>query len=94
MSAFDRQDAASISPSQIEKVLTSMQEAERKPGTLVRHLTILKAIFNRAKRHGLVRDNPATLVKTPKPNNMLVRYLTAEQEAQLFDLSHPPITRS
>ena len=52
---------------------------------MVRHLTVLKAIFNRAKRLRLVRENPAVFVKTIKPNNVLVRYLTSEQEDVLLD---------
>jgi integrase len=86
--AFGDQDAATITARQIESVLTALQGQGRKPATLMRHLTVLKATFNRAKRLGLLRDNPATLVKTAKPNNVLVRYLTPDQEAAL--LKHLP----
>ena len=76
ITAFGEQDAATITPRQIEKVLTTLQAEGKEPATMVRHLTVLKATLNRARRLGLLRENPATLVKAPKPNNVLVRYLT------------------
>ena len=84
--AFGDQDANTITVRQIEKVLTNLQNAGKQPATLVRHLTVLKAAFNRAKRLGLVKDNPACLVQAPRVNNILVRYLTPDQEERL--LSH------
>ena len=86
LDAFGDQDAATITPRQIERVLTDLQTKGREPATLVRYLTTLKAVFNRAKRLGLLRDNPAALVQTPKVNNVLVRYLTPDQEAALLDV--------
>jgi integrase len=88
LTAFGDQDASTITIRQIEKVLTDLQDEGMQPATLVRHLTLLKAAFNRAKRLGLVKENPACLVKPPKVNNVLVRYLTPDQEATL--LSHLP----
>lgn len=83
--AFGEQDAATITPRQIEKLLADLQTEGKEPATLVRHLTVLKATFNRARRLGLLRDNPAAFVKTPKPNNVLVRYLTPAQETLLLE---------
>ena len=85
VSAFADQYAATITPRQIERVLTDLQQDGREAATLVRYLTTLKAAFNRAKRLGLLKDNPACLVHTPKVNNVLVRYLTPNQEAALLD---------
>ena len=70
---------------QIEQVLTELRQAGRRPATLVRHVAVLKAAFNRAKSHGLVKDNPAERVSLPKVNNELVRYLTADQETELLE---------
>ena len=47
----------------------NLQAEGKQPATLVRHLAVLKATFNRAKRLGLMKENPATLVKPPKVNN-------------------------
>src|SRR5438046_2424894 len=59
IAAFGEQDAATITARQIEKALTTLQSEGREPSTLQRHLTVLKATFNRAQRLGLVKDNPA-----------------------------------
>lgn len=88
ISAFGDQDAATITARQIEKVLSTLQNEGKQPATLVRHLTVLRATFNRAKRLSLLSENPAAHVKTAKPNNVLVRYLTQDQEAHL--LTHLP----
>jgi len=85
LTAFGDQEANSITVRQIEKVLTDLHNQGMQPATLIRHLTVLKAAFNRAKRLGLVKENPACLVKTPKVNNVLVRYLTQDQEAALLE---------
>ena len=46
---------------------------------------VLKAVFNNAKRLGILKDNPAACVQAPKVNNVLVRYLTDGQEASLLE---------
>ena len=83
--AFRNQDAATISPRQIEQVLAKLQSEGRQPATLARHLTVLKAVFNRAIRLGMMSMNPCTHVKIAKANNVLVRYLTNEQERLLLE---------
>ena len=84
MATFGEQDANTITARQIERVLADLQGEGRQPATLLRYLTVLKAVFNRGKRLSLLRENPAALVANPKPNNVLVRYLTDDQEAQLL----------
>jgi integrase len=85
LDAFGEQDASTITPRQIERVITHLQAEGREPATVVRYLTLLKAVFNRGKRLGLLCENPATRVQAPKPNNVLVRYLTEVQEARLLE---------
>ena len=92
LAAFGDQDAASITCRQIEKVLSGLQADGKEPATLIRHLTVLKATFNRAKRLGLLRENPATFVRTAKPNNVLVRYLTPGQESMLLQTPSPRLS--
>ena len=96
MTAFHDHDAATITPRQIERVLSDLQTEGKQPATLLRHLAVLKATFNRAKRLGLIKENPAALVKPPKVNNMLVRYVTAEQESRLLEqlpLQYKPVVQ-
>jgi len=52
LSAFGEQDANTITPRQIERVLTELQTELRKPATVLRYLTVLKAARNRGKRLG------------------------------------------
>src|SRR5262249_20125566 len=85
IAAFGEQDATTITVRQVEQVLRELQTDGKQPSTLVRHLAVLKATLNHAKRLGLIRENPATLVKPPTVNNVLVRYLTAEQETRLLE---------
>jgi integrase len=93
ISAFGDQDVATITSRQIERALSDLKNEGRKigeelryrqPATLVRYLTVLKAIFNRAVRLGTLATNPAARVQTAKPNNVLVRYLTERQEADVL----------
>jgi integrase len=65
-----------ITVCQIENVLTDLQDEGMQPATLVRHLTVLKAAFNRAKR--------LSLVKAPKVNTVLVQDLMPDQESTLL----------
>ncbi len=85
VTAFGSQDVATIVPRQIERVLTELQTEGKQPATLVRYLTVLKAVFNRAVRLGLLKNRSALMVRVPRVNNVLVRYLTAGQETALLD---------
>jgi len=82
--AFGSQDATTITPRQIERVITDLQAEGKRPATIVRYVTCLKAIFNRGRRLGVLKDNPTHRVELPTVNNMLVRYLTPDQQAVLI----------
>lgn len=84
VAAFGDQDAKTITVRQIEKVLIELHNEGLEPATSLRHLGVLKAVFNRGKRLGLIKENPASLVKPPQVNNVLVRYLTPDQEIRLL----------
>ena len=73
-----------IGPRHIEKVLSALANEGYQPGTILRYFAFLKAALNDARRLGMLKENPASRVKPPKVNNVLVRYLTAEQETTLF----------
>jgi integrase len=78
-------DINKITPRDIERVLTALSSEGYQPGSVLRFLGVVKAILNDAKRLGLLKENPATRVKPPKVNNVLVRYLTPDQEATLLE---------
>ena len=83
--ALGNLNVCKISPRHIEQVLTAMTFDGYAPATVLRHLTVLKATLNDAKRLGLLQENPACRVKPPKVNNVLLRYLSPEQEASLYE---------
>ena len=70
---------------QTRKVLSALADEDYQPGTILRFWGVVKATLNDARRLGLLKENPATKVEPPKVNNVLVRYLTADQETNLLD---------
>ncbi len=78
-------DINKITPRHIERVLASMLDEGYAPGTVLRSFTVLRALLNDAKRLGLLLENPASRVKPPTVNNVLIRYLTEEQEVTLIE---------
>ncbi len=83
--AFGDQDASTITPGQVEQVMITMQNEKYEPATIARYLVVLKSCLNRAVRDGLLQVNPTQKVKPPKVNNVIVRYLTPEQETALLE---------
>ena len=78
-------DISKIGPRHIEKVLTTLAEEGYQPGSVLRIFGVLKAALNDARRLGMLKENPASRVKPPKANNVLIRYLTGDQETKLLD---------
>ncbi len=76
--AFGEQDANTITARQIQRVLADLQ-AKRQQFDGVE-----SRVQYRGKRLGLLRENPAVLAQTPKPNNILVRSFTESQERHLL----------
>ena len=74
-----------IGPRHIEKVLSKLANEGYQPGTVLRFFGVVKAALNDARRLGLLKENPASRVKPPKVNNILIRYLTPDQETTLLD---------
>ena len=82
--AFGDRDATTIRPGEVERRMVELQDQGHKASTVVRYVAVLKAALNRAKRLGLIQGNPALVVRMPRINNVLMRYLTANQEASLL----------
>ena len=83
--AFGDQDARTITPDQVERVLLALQRRDCKPATVHRHFTVLKAILNRITALKLVRAEIVKRVKLPKYHNQIVRYISPRQEEALLD---------
>src|SRR5688500_1736528 len=89
MQAFGDQDAATLTVRQIERVLIDLQADKYEPATCARYLTVLKAALGRGVRLRLLKTNPAIAVTPPRANNILVRYLTSEQQQALLEALPP-----
>jgi len=51
----------------------------------------LSGLFREARKSGLVKENPVALVKKPKMENEIVRYLDREEEARLLAFAPEPL---
>ncbi len=80
---FGRQEAAGISPQEIERKLAELAEGGRSPATINRYRALLSLIYSVGCRNGKVSVNPARLVRLRKENNARIRYLTADEEKTL-----------
>jgi integrase len=72
----------------LEEKLKGKVEGEtrqRTPATVNHYLKFLKAVFNRAVKHGRLTYNPVRAVTLYRENNARNRCLTAEEEAQLME---------
>lgn len=59
--------------------------------TVMQELQILSGLFREAMRRELVEKNPVTLVKKPRLENKIVRYLDENEEKGLLGKAHEPL---
>ncbi len=88
VTAFGDQDAKTLTLSQIRAVHRTLRKEQKKPATIHRHLTVLKAILNHADGLETLLTEIRKKIKVPEGDNKLVRYLTPEQESTL--MAHLP----
>jgi integrase len=71
----------SLSPQDVERIVTTMEAKGRSPQTIRNALTPLRHALNHAVKHGTIPQNPATadLVDLPKKVQRKVDTLTAEE---------------
>jgi site-specific recombinase XerD len=76
---------ADIGPKEVRSYVAALSERELAPSTSARKLAALRALFNSQREHGLLAQNPAELVSTPKRAHNLPRVLKAREAAALLD---------
>ena len=69
----------------IREYLGKLHVNRRKPATVARKLAVLRSFYKFACREGLVHDNPAKLVSSPKLPQRLPAVLSAEDMNALLD---------
>jgi len=88
INAFGDQDAKTIEPKQVQRVLLDFHREGLQPSTIERHLTVLMAILNRQDGLEVVAIVIRKKVKKPEYDNEILRWLTNDQENTL--LPHLP----
>ncbi len=96
LDAFGSTIAEDVKPTQVEQVMSTLKGEGMEPATIHRRLTVLKAIYNRAEKAGIIGKNPVRNVRPPRYDNSLVRFLDMAQEKELFQVLpaylHPIVT--
>jgi integrase/recombinase XerC/integrase/recombinase XerD len=82
--------AGGLSPGQVSakavrRYIASLSQQGAAPRTSARHLASLRALFASQRQHGLVAENPAELVSTPRRPSHLPRVLSARDAGALLD---------
>ena len=69
----------------IREYLARLHFQRRKPATMARKLAALRSFYRYACREGLVNENPAKLVASPRLPQLLPEVMTVEETNQLID---------
>jgi site-specific recombinase XerD len=87
----------SVGPKAVRRYIARLSERSEGPGaprtrgggaapaTTARKLAALRALFASQREHGMIAQNPADLVSTPRRPSHLPRVLSAQQAARLLD---------
>jgi site-specific recombinase XerD len=79
-----------LAPSQLDakavrRYVAGLSEIGLAPSSSARKLAALRALFASQREHGLIAQNPAELVSTPRRGSHLPRVLSAREAAGLLD---------
>jgi site-specific recombinase XerD len=81
---FGSHPVESITPAEIERVLTEAVESNKwLPGTVNRHRSLISLTYRLAMRNGKARENPVRHVSRRRENNARTRFLDPEEERTL-----------
>jgi site-specific recombinase XerD len=69
----------------VRRYVAGLSERGSAPSTSARKLAALRALFASQREHGLISQNPADLVSTPRRGSHLPRVLSAREAANLLD---------
>ncbi len=78
-----------VGPRDVRRYVASLSERNRSPSTTARKLSALRAFFSSQREHGLIAQNPADLVSTPRRSSYLPRVLKEREVASLLDSIGP-----
>jgi site-specific recombinase XerD len=73
----------------VRRYVALLSEQSAAPSTTARKLSALRALFASQREHGLIAENPADLVSTPRRSSYLPRVLKEREAASLLDSIGP-----
>jgi integrase/recombinase XerC/integrase/recombinase XerD len=74
-----------LGPREVRRYVAHLSELGAAPSTSARKLAALRALFASQREHGMIAQNPAELVSTPRRGSHLPRVLSARDAARLLD---------
>jgi site-specific recombinase XerD len=74
-----------IGPRDVRRYVALLSAGDAAASTTARKLSALRAFFASQREHGLIAQNPADLVSTPRRSSYLPRVLKAREAARLLD---------
>jgi integrase/recombinase XerC len=81
----DIEDVASVSGLMIRSYLGYLYSQKIKKSSVARKLSAIRSFFKFLERHGVISENPAISVITPKQNKPIPNYLTVDDMFRLLD---------
>ena len=69
----------------LRKYLASLKTREYRPRTLARKVSSLRSFFKFLNREGLLKNNPAALLATPKLDKILPKFLSEPEMIQFIE---------
>jgi site-specific recombinase XerD len=79
------QGPRAVGPKEVRRYIAHLSEQGAAATTTARKLAALRALFASQREHGLIAQNPADLVSTPRRPSHLPRVLSARETARLLD---------
>jgi len=74
-----------VDPREVRRYVALLSEGDAAASTTARKLSALRAFFSSQREHGLIAQNPADLVSTPRRSSYLPRVLKEKEVAKLLD---------
>jgi site-specific recombinase XerD len=78
-------EPATVTPRHVRRWVAKLSADGAAPSTSARKLAAVRALYDVQLRHGLVAQNPAELVSTPRKANRLPTVLSAKEAGRLLD---------
>lgn len=69
----------------LRRFLARLRTKKHRPRTLARKLSSLRSFFKFLNREGLIKENPAALVMSPKLDKILPKFLSEDEMNRLID---------